>query len=371
MIKRCTLALIISLLLGLFPSCPVEAARGLPGSPEFGYGAWIHPYGADFNQGLALQADLNLDWIGVIFDWAAHAPVKNTDLNFSHFNPVFLTASRLGTPVVISITNPPDWALTGQGPDPSTALFLIDKLITAFPGQITAIELFPGANLKSGWKADPNPADYMNLYAHIAKYLQKTNSQIELIAAGLSPLPANPESTDQDDLLFLCGLYKAGAAREMRVISIRFPTLAGDPLTAPSEDNKFAFRRYEKIRQVMLDHNHQNGLLWITLINPPDGKINPGDAKYQDLQKQAEWLQQAIIQARGQLYIGAVMINNLNTPAKGLLDFTSGSLILEQNRLHPFYNVLKALIEPSKPESAVTPPGRPKGTTLLKCKNKT
>ena len=77
---RCLL--ICALVFGFVPVTSVQAVRGVPGSTEFGYGAWLHPTGEYFDQGLALVQDFGLDWIGIEIDWAGMAadPVDRDDL---------------------------------------------------------------------------------------------------------------------------------------------------------------------------------------------------------------------------------------------------------------------------------------------------
>jgi hypothetical protein len=271
---------------------------------------------------------------------------------------------------LISLTNPPDWATSDTGPDPDATTGLVLALTEKYGDQLCALELFPGANTAFGWHAAPDPAAYAALWAFVRQNLDAAGSSLPLMTGGLRPLAANASPADWNDLDFLHGLYAAGAKDWMEVLSIQFPQLTGQPLQTTSEGGIF-LRHYEAVRQVMLDYGHTNGRIWVTLISPPDGTINASDSFYADKQHQTEWLQQAVIQLRSQLYMGAVIVQSLNPGSGNSSIFSQDALVQGRSSVHPFYAVYKAILRQTNPESGTARPGRPKGTTLLKCKYKT
>ena len=362
--------LICALLIGFLPVGQAQAARGLPGSTEFGYGAWLHPNGAYFDQGLALLQDLALDWVAIEVDWASMAASPEARINFTKLDRAVATASRSGTAVLLSLTNPPDWAMTPVGPDhAATAGFLL-TMSKLYGEQLCAVELFPGANTNAGWHANPNPAAYASLFKDVRVQLDGGGNPMHLIAGGLRPLTTGASTTDWNDLDFLRGLYAAGANEWMPILSIQFSQMTGHPLQTTADPGT-PLRHYEQVRQVMLDNGHTTGLIWMTLFNAPDGTINVTDSQFADSQHQTEWLQQALIQVRSQLYMGVVFAHNLN-PAQSIPSvYGSEALVIDRTSVHPFYSVYKAIIRQTKPDTGTPRPGRPKGTSLLKCKNKT
>jgi len=362
-------ALIIALILVIIPMGQVQAARGEPGSTEFGYGAWLHPEGAYYDQGLALLKDLALDWVAIDVDWAALAPTATTPINTSNLDRAFTTASSNNTNILLSLTNPPDWAMTSTGPNAQMVAALLLDFHNRYGETLCAVELLPGANTAAGWKAIPNPADYAAFITTVSQNLAAVGVPIHLIAGGLRPPSAASSSADWDDLEFLRGLYTSGAADWMNTLSLQFTALTGQPLQNIDQVN--VFRHYEAVRQVMLENGHTSGRIWVTLINTPDGTINASDSFFADRQHQTEWLQQALIQVRSQLYVGAAFAQNLNPAQNNSGIFRSDALVIDRASVHPFYAVFKALIRQTNPETGNTRPGRPKGTTLLKCKYKT
>ena len=66
------MAAVLAALAGAFPPhSSAQAGRGVPGSPEFGYGARIELDGIYLDQALELAADLRFDWLVVPVRWSA------------------------------------------------------------------------------------------------------------------------------------------------------------------------------------------------------------------------------------------------------------------------------------------------------------
>ena len=366
-----TAILAVAILISLVPVEKVQAERGVPGSAEFGYGAWIHPQGSQLDSALKAVQDLQLDWVAMDVDWAALMPASTSMPDLSNLDRSISFCSQTGTAVMLSLDNPPTWAMGQDGPDAGLTAQFVQNLANRYGNTVQAIELFAGANTRSGWGTAPNPIAYANLFQTVQTGLTQIGSDVLLVAGGLVTGSADPNDNTWEDVDFLRVLYAAGAKNWMEVLSLQFTNTSGSPVNTPAEGGASSLRHYEALRQVMLENGHEKGLIWITLINPPDGTINSQDQAYLDSQKQAEWLQQALVQTRSQLYMGAAFIDNINSPANATGRFSHQALLQADQSLHPFYTVLKAIIQQTNPETGSTPPGRPKTGTLLKCQKKT
>ncbi len=365
------IALILLVLLGCLAPIEVQAAAGSPGSPEFGYGAWLHPDGKYFQEGLNALEALSLDWIAIPLDWALWMPDPGKTPDLTALDRAMQTASGAHTAVMVSLSHPPAWAITPLGPDVQLTAQTVSFLASRYAGILQAIELFPAPNTFGGWQAAPDPIAYARLYEDVKSTIQSKGLNIFLVAGSLCQVTQTSAGGDWNDIDFLRGLYAAGAAQWMGVVGLQFRSLSGSPLDSPADGQASVLRHYEAVRQVMLENNHQAGLIWITQLCVPDGTINSGDKVYQDTQRQAEWLQQAVIQIRSQLYIGVAFIQNINPASLSAPQFGKTSLILNSNSVHPFYSVLQAIIQQTHPEGLEQSSGRPKGNSLLKCKYKT
>jgi hypothetical protein len=308
---KVTLACIITSLLttqGPLWNQPAYAASGLPNSMEFGYGARLDIWGQEVELALNAASSVGIDWIGVDFDWNRHWPDAGTSINLEPLDRIMVIAQSQGINILLSLTNPPGWALGPNGPTIQQTAGLVAMLANRYPQSLLTIELFPSANTIAGWGAPPDPAAYVALFLACQIALQTTGSQILLVAGGLSPVSQSPSAGDIGDLDFLNGLYQAGAANFMPILSLRLSQVEGEAMTSPGEATSQVLRHYETIRQVMLQFNHANGLIWITGFSwPVEDQMTSADG-------QIRWLNQAYQLMKSQLYIGVAFFDRLNPP---------------------------------------------------------
>lgn len=286
---------------------PAFSYSGTPDSTKFGYGARLDPFGAEV--GLALKAadSIGIDWIGIDFDWARLWPNREAGPELEALDLIMQKASRYELAMLISITNPPRWATTAKGPDQAATAQLVRLLAERYKQNTLAIELFPRANTLQGWGAEPDPVAYKTLLKSSWKMLQSIGSPVLLAAGGLQPLPENRLAGDMDDLVFLSGLYQAGAEGYMPVISLRLPAVPANLLADPQGGSGSTLRHYEAIRKIMTKYNHSAGLIWITGYTCPIRELSSP-------REQSEWINQSYLLMRSQLYIGAAFLDGLNPP---------------------------------------------------------
>ncbi|PWH18328.1 MAG: hypothetical protein DDG60_00615 [Anaerolineae bacterium] len=233
---------------------------------------------------LHLATQTKVYWAAFDFDWAAVQPTPNT------WNDTFLEklqqAHAQHLAVMLSITNPPAWALTPEGPDIEQTAQLVLRLSRLNPPP-AAIELFPAANTYTGWGAIPSASSYTRLFQTVQARLSAEHAKVYLVASGLQNRLVSPH--DIRDIEFLEQLYAAGLRPAL--LSLRLEGLTGEPISPPSSNT---LRHYEEIRAVMKTNQHTDGLLWITGFSLAD-----------DVQAES-WLRQAYRMMKTHLYIGAV-----------------------------------------------------------------
>lgn len=354
--------LIVGILLSTLQIQPVQAARGVPGSAEFGFGARLNLSGSQFEQALQLAGTLRLDWLTIDLSWASLMPDPASAIDFTRLDQAMQTAAQNQTAVMLSITQAPAWALTPQGPNPNLASVFIQMLVVRYAGILQAIEFFPGANTQAGWGATPDPAAYWNAFSSVRAKIQESSGSLEWIAGGLEIVQSSGAPA-MNELDFLRGLYQSGAAGNLPVISLRYPEITGQP-SDPVQDSETRFlRRYEALRQIMTENNQGNSLLWITHLSVPDGTINPGETSTKDPNQQSNWLTQAATQLRAQLFIGMVVFADLNAVASSQPTFKGANLSAGS---HPFAKTLREIIQYNDPGGLTSPPGRAKNGAFTK-----
>jgi hypothetical protein len=335
--------IILVITLALFMTAETEAASGLPDTLEFGFGARLDQEGLHIGPSINIAAGVGMDWLAADFNWERvwNDPAGAPDL--TEFNEVIVSAGQANLNVMISIYNAPEWARGKDGPDPDKTAELVAYLANQYPVTLLAVELFPSANTHTGWGAPPNPSAYIFLLQRVRMALEEAGLGVVLIAGGLTPLGPDRLEGNMDDLVFLESMYINGGASYMPILSLRLDNITGDPMHFPTNGEKRFLRHYEEVRRVMLKHQHQQGLIWITGFSWPRIAIEPSDIIYLKSEEQIAWLGKAYRLMRAQLYIGAVFFSQLNPP-KGGSNSLHASLILNDGSLHPACDSLGKLI---------------------------
>jgi hypothetical protein len=360
----CAAVILAAIFLCLSPQA-TQAARGTPGTSQFGYGADLYPDGPNYAEALNLANDLSLDWVDIQIPWQTYYPTVDASPDWSNLDQAIENASSNSISVLLSITQAPAWALGNSGPDANLTMQFILELNKRYPSKINAYELFPAANTRTGWGSSPDAKSYLKLFQSIKGQLKSINSDILLVAGGLVPSPSANKLDGVDDLVFLQNLYSAGANKVINIVSIDLSNLTGDPLTPPDGSEHRILRHYEEVRQIMLKNNSANCLIWVTHLRFPSGTINPEDLIYNDLNNQTSWLSQAFSQLRSQLYIGVAFLGSLN-PEKQSLSNGNWSLVGDGKNYQPFYSTFRDLISQNSPDNILLKRGRPKSNVLVK-----
>ncbi len=312
----------------IFPDS-ADATRGEPNSTGFGYGIYIEPQ--QFSQRtIAVIHDIQLDWVAVDYDWSLMWPEKNAP-NWQSFDAIFASLDAEQVAIMVAITNLPDWALTGRGPNPELTASLCAEIAARYPNHKLAFELFPGANTRAGWGVTPNPADYMQVFKSVNAALQIAAPDSFLVMGGLTPAQNQEGAEIISDLDFLESVYQFGAADVVEIVGLQLTNIGATPTQSPSETAALTIRHYEEVRAVMLANQHQNGQIWVTAFSWHRATIATPEA-------QATWLKQAYLMMRRQLYIGAAFFHHWDSSGH------TTPALLQANPLHPAINELRALI---------------------------
>ena len=336
----------------LFAPQYAQAANGLPNTLKFGYGARLNPLGQEVSLALNTVTSIGIDWIGVDFDWSQLWPVQKNQPKLDTLDEVISHAHKNRVNVLLSITHPPAWALSAKGPDPEITSGLVTRLADRYQDSVLAIELFPEANTTRGWGARPDPKAYAALLTASWNELRAIGSPTILIAGGLRPTSADQSGNDMDDLAFLSALYNSGAKDLMPVVSLHLTDLSGATMASPDARNPYVLRRYELTRQIMLKHQHEEGLIWITGFSWPDSNRSSPE-------EQSRWINKAFQLIRSQIYIGAAFVDRLNPPDQSgagdhrYLIQNKGQAI----RLHPALYALAQLITLDRAGQLIQPLG--------------
>jgi hypothetical protein len=149
----------------------------------------------------------------------------------------------------------------------------------------------------------------------------------------------------------------------MPVLSLRYSEITGQPSDAALDGETRMLRRYEAIREIMMENNQGNSLLWITRLSVPDGTIDAGETTTKDPSQQSSWLTQAAGLLHAQLFIGMTIFADLNAPESTQTVFHGVNLAAGS---HPFARALRDIIQQNDSNLLSIPPGRAKNEGFSK-----
>jgi hypothetical protein len=327
----------------------VEASEGLPGSAKFGYGARIDLDGEYLDKVINTASYVGLDWVAIDFDWEEMWSDPSSPPKISVLTELINYAQQSDISVLLTIKNPAQWAVTENGPDPQTTANLVLSLVDFYSGKVLAIELFPGANTQEGWKAKPNPGNYLETLKRTQDTLTAAGKNTTIITT-ISPDASTPSANDISDLEFLSNLYSIGGKPHLTIVGIQFNKITGDPFSNPGPHY---LRHYEEIRKIMLKNDHKHGTIWITgfsvpgsdNFNPDQTYLSPGTTE-----EQSNWIEEAYKLLRAQLYIGTAFYDQIN-PHIDPQDTTQVTIIDRNSNLHPSADRLIQLIDGLTPNA--------------------
>lgn len=326
------ISLLIAASLMLATGFIAKADSNYTSAVHFGFGAQLNPHTDNIDIVVRNASQIGFNWLAVEFDWAQQWPDPSQPLDLNELNQAAVASRSYQANLMVTIKNPPSWALTPQGPNVDYVTALVSSIMQTFPDIIGAIELFPGANQVSQWGVPANPQQF----ALILKQAQNTialNNPRAVVVASITPLEENRQEGDIEDLTFLSSLYQVGGDQRFPVIGLNFASVNGDPAQDPTTDSAHNLRHYENVRRVMRENGRSSDLIWVTSFSWPNSLT--------DNQKQAEWLFNAYKLLRTQLYIGAAFFKNLNSndPAN------AGEYLISQNIItHPAGVLLQKLM---------------------------
>jgi hypothetical protein len=274
MFNRISTRSLFLLFLVTFTLLPTQQVHAQPLSyaGEFSYAVNIDPLGGSVSNALTAARNLNPEWLMIDFDWSVWFPARDAVQNFQSLDAIMQFAEDNRIEVCIRLLNPPQWVVTGSGPDHASTLDVILFLQGRYPESMKAVEVFPGANTSQGWGAPPSPQAYMDMLDTIQQVLVQEEINLMVIAGGLVPVPAPDQMTDMSDISFLEGLYIAGFNSMHATLSLQLIDLAPNFLQASQSINDPVLLHIDDIHNVMVTNGDEVGPVWVTAISYKDGE---------------------------------------------------------------------------------------------------
>jgi len=259
-------------------------------------------------QSLAMVREMGAPWIVEYFPWAyiEHQPGH---YNWTHADQVVEHAARQGLTIIARLGFVPEWARPAE----TTPLYLDKEHFADFgrfaalfaeryAGKVDFLILWNEPNLAMEWGyAAPDAAKYTELLRTAYPLIKAANPAVQILAGALAPT-LEPEGSEfgVNDLIFLQGMYNAGAGDYFDILAIHAYGWHFDP-DSPPHPEVINFRRSELLREIMVRNGdgHKQAIIteggwndhprWTRAVRPAH-RIGYTLRAYEIAQREWDWL---------------------------------------------------------------------------------
>jgi hypothetical protein len=226
---------------------------------------------------LRMVGDMGAPWIVEFFPWPYIEPAEGKFV-WDHSDHVIDHARSQGLRVIARLGWVPDWARpeNESGQTESTLTFLdrdayqdFARFVATFSeryrGRVDHVILWNEPNLSFEWGYRPvDPAAYSEMLEVVYPVAKAQVPDLTILAGALAPTLEPPDSpAGLNDLLFLEGMYQAGAAPYFDGLAAHAYGLQAPPDAEPAED-ALNYRRVELLREIMVRHGDEHKPVYIT-----------------------------------------------------------------------------------------------------------
>lgn len=240
---------------------------------------------------------------------------------------------QYGIEIIARLDSPPVWArIPGddvqtfhKGPPNRYEDYadFVSAVVSRYKGKIKYFQIWNEPNLYGEWGGHPvNPEQYTRLLKMASEAAKSANPDAVIISAALAPTAENSVA-NLNDVLFLEGMYRAGAAPYFDILSTMLYGLGQSPQARRVDLHRLNFSRPILLRRVMEKNGDAHKPIWISefawLSLPPDPPKELQDkniwGRSVDEATQGRWLVEGYERARKEWpWMGVMSVWHLREP---------------------------------------------------------
>jgi hypothetical protein len=224
---------------------------------------------------LQLVREMGAPWIVEFFPWPYIEPAPG-QYTWDHTDQVIDHARSQGLNVIARLGWVPGWARPSEEEQETTLTYIDDEAYAEFAqfvadfaaryrGRVDYVVLWNEPNLSFEWGFRPvDPQAYTDLLRAVYPAAKAANPELVILAGAGAPPPAPPRPpAGVNDLTYLEGMYRAGAAPYFDGLAAHAYGLQSPPGAAPSPQ-RLNFRRVELLRQIMVRRGDAHKPIYVT-----------------------------------------------------------------------------------------------------------
>lgn len=300
------------------------------------------------------------------FYWSEIEPRQN-EFDWAKADRIVTRARESNLQIVAVIDTTPGWArhpgeadlLYAPPADVADYARFVAAFVARYGNRVQHIQIWDNPNVHPFWgRRNADPLDYAALLRTTAVAARAANPNVKIISAGLAPskelVRGHP---DYSDVLFLRGLYQAGARDDFDIVGVKAYGMWTGPDDRRVDKDAFNFSRAILLREEMLAYGDAEKPVWAVefgwnaLLENGTGKPSPWGTDTEQVQSQR--LADAILRARSEWSWMPVMIAQAFQPNVPSDDPGWGFAFVTKNfQPRLFYTAAKdAMLAPVPPAS--------------------
>lgn len=224
---------------------------------------------------LSMVREMGSSWIVEFFPWPYIEPERG-QFSWDHSDQVIKHARNQGLTIIARLGWVPEWARPDQDGQETTLTYLdaaayddfavfVDAFAERYQNEVHHIILWNEPNLSFEWGFHPvDPDAYTALLKVVYPVAKAAHPDLAVLAGALAPtLEPTTSAAGLDDLLYLDGMYRAGAAPYFDGLAAHAYGLQSPPEAAP-DPTALNFRRVEILRQIMTEYGDADKQIYVT-----------------------------------------------------------------------------------------------------------
>jgi hypothetical protein len=220
---------------------------------------------------LQMVREMGSPWIVEFFPWAYYH-AEDGGIAWQHPDMVVNHAAAQGLTIIARIGLTPEWARPEDTPLTYLDASAYDDFATfaaafaqRYQGKVDYLIVGNEPNLSYEWGyRQTTPEDYVDLLKVVYPAVKEANPDIQVLGGALAPTLEPPGSPwGLNDLLYLRGMYEAGAAPYFDGLAVHTYGLTFPPDAEPGPEI-LNFRRVELVRDIMVEFDDAETPIYIT-----------------------------------------------------------------------------------------------------------
>ena len=234
---------------------------------------------AKVSRELQMIKDGGFGYIRQMFPWYDIEPepgsfwdAKNDVSSWAKYDRIVNEANALDIQIIARLDKPPRWARANapnlaqfpDGPPDNNADYanFVSAFVTRYRGKIHYIQIWNEPNLQGEWGGQPiDPAKFTDLLKAAYTAAKSADPSITVLMPGLAPTDQTGP-TNLSDLLFLQGMYDAGARDYFDIATVMVYGYGYSPYDRRVEFARNNFSRPIQTHEIMVKNGDADKAVW-------------------------------------------------------------------------------------------------------------